>query len=75
METIKPRRLMYDIEEAAAMLSISRSMVYVKMRTGQIASVKVGARRLFAHSDLETFIARHRADPTVIARPDRGGSE
>lgn len=60
MDATKPR-LLYDIEEAASMLSLSRSMVYVQMSKHQIPSIKVGTRRLLAHDDLEAFIARHRS--------------
>jgi excisionase family DNA binding protein len=61
-------RLMYDVPTAARMLSLSRSTVFELLQRNEIASVKVGARRLFAHSDLEVFIERHRTNESATGR-------
>jgi excisionase family DNA binding protein len=58
-------RLMYDVPTAARMLSLSRSTVFDRIQHNEIASVKVGARRLLAHSDLEAFIERHRTNESA----------
>ena len=49
-------RLAYSVEEAAAIIGISRRTVYELLRTGQLRSVKIGSRRLIRHTDLERFI-------------------
>lgn len=56
---------MYDVPTAARMLSVSRSTVFDRIQHNEIASVKVGARRLLAHSDLEAFIERHRTNESA----------
>ena len=67
---IEPR-LMYDVPTAARMLSLSRSTVFDRLQRGEIASIKVGARRLLAHRDLEAFIERHRTNESATGRLSR----
>jgi hypothetical protein len=49
-------KLLYTVEEAAEILSISRSMVYCLMNRGEIGSVKVGGLRRFSSNDLKMFV-------------------
>ncbi len=49
-------RLAYGIAEAAAMLGIGRSTIYELVRSGQLATFKIGQRRLVTRVDLERFI-------------------
>lgn len=74
-------RLMYSIPTAARQLSLSRSTVFDLLRRNELASVKVGARRLVAHTDLEAFIERRRRNESATGprhpaalREDRSGA-
>jgi excisionase family DNA binding protein len=58
-------RLMYSIPTAARQLSLSRSTVFDLLCRNELTSVKVGARRLVAHSDLEAFIERRRTNESA----------
>jgi excisionase family DNA binding protein len=49
-------RLLVSISEAAAALGISHRSVRGLIYTGKIRSCKVGARRLIAVEDLESFV-------------------
>ncbi len=49
-------RLAYGIAEAAAMLGIGRTTIYELVRSGQLATLKIGQRRLVTRVDLERFI-------------------
>jgi excisionase family DNA binding protein len=49
-------KLLYTVEEAAEVLSISRSMVYCLMNRGEIASVKVGGLRRFSKDALFDYV-------------------
>jgi excisionase family DNA binding protein len=53
------RRLL-SVREAAAVLGISRSKLYMLMDAGELAFVKVGTRRLVDLVDVEHFIAVRR---------------
>lgn len=48
--------LLYRIPDVAKHLAVSRSQVYVLMRTGRLASVKVGYCRRVAAEELHRFI-------------------
>ncbi|MGM9442192.1 helix-turn-helix domain-containing protein [Streptomyces murinus] len=39
-------RVLYRPEEAAAILSIGRSLIYEEMRLGRLQTVRIGRRRL-----------------------------
>lgn len=47
---------LYSAEEAAACLGISKTYLYRLAKSGQIGSVKAGARRLFRPSDLDSWV-------------------
>jgi excisionase family DNA binding protein len=56
------QRLAYPVTEAADLLGISRSQLYELFSTGQVASVKIGARRLIRHEALVAYLDRLEAD-------------
>ena len=49
-------KLLVDILEAAKMLSISRSAIYILLAERKVKSVKSGKRRLVVVSSLHSFI-------------------
>lgn len=55
-DTIPPLRL--DIPEAAQALRISRSVLYKRIRAGDIAVQKDGKRSLITRTELERYVAR-----------------
>jgi excisionase family DNA binding protein len=56
---IAPLRV--DIPEAARILGVSRSRIYLRIREGSLASVKEGGRTLIAMSELHAYVARTNA--------------
>jgi excisionase family DNA binding protein len=50
----------HQIPRAAEASGLSRSLLYALMKSGQLAYVKVGRRRLITHDDLQALISRHR---------------
>ena len=48
------------IEEVAKRLRISRQMVGVCIKSGDLAVVEFGARKVVLRHDFEDFVARHR---------------
>jgi excisionase family DNA binding protein len=53
-------RLLVDRLTAAKMLGISGTTLDLLRIAGQIPSLKIGTRRLFALADLQTFVATRR---------------
>jgi excisionase family DNA binding protein len=51
-------RLAYSVDEAAQITGLSRDLLYDQMRTGQLAYLKVGRRRIITRQHLETFLTR-----------------
>jgi excisionase family DNA binding protein len=52
-------KLLLSVEEAAAMMSLGRTLVYALVRRGEIASFKVGKSRRIPVGALHTFILRY----------------
>jgi excisionase family DNA binding protein len=52
-----PTKLLLTVEEAAALLGIKRTLTYELIRTGALASVRVGRLRRIRFSDLDAFAA------------------
>jgi excisionase family DNA binding protein len=52
-------KLLLSLEEAAAMMSLGRTLVYTLVRSGEIASFKVGKSRRIPVGALHTFILRY----------------
>lgn len=51
-------RITYGVEDAHRQLGITRSALYQLMSSGEVASIKVGKRRLITRRALEAFIER-----------------
>ena len=49
-------RLAYSVDEAAGLTGLSRDLLYDEMRRGNLASVKVGRRRLITRHHLQQFL-------------------
>ncbi len=49
-------RLAYSVDEAARLTGLSRDLLYDEMRRGNLASVKVGRRRLITRQHLNQFL-------------------
>jgi excisionase family DNA binding protein len=52
------QRLAYSVDEAAAVTGLSRDLLYDQMRTGKLAYLKVGRRRIITRQHLEAFLTR-----------------
>jgi excisionase family DNA binding protein len=50
-------RLAYSVAEAALITGLSRDLLYDQMRTGKLAFLKVGRRRIITRRSLEVFLA------------------
>jgi excisionase family DNA binding protein len=51
-------RLAYSVAEAAMLTGLSCDLLYDQMRTGRLAFVKVGRRRIITRQNLDDFLAR-----------------
>lgn len=51
-----PNRIAYSVREASALTTISRSVLYELMRTGQIPYVQIGGRRVLMRDTLIEFL-------------------
>ena len=47
-----------QLYKAAAITGLSRDLVYDQMRTGKLAYLKVGRRRIITRQHLEAFLTR-----------------
>jgi excisionase family DNA binding protein len=63
---------LHTVEQAAQRLGVSVWTIYRLARTGQLASIRLGRRRLFAERDLEELIRKTRVGPPAGNAP--GGS-
>lgn len=50
--------LLCPIPEAARLLGIGRSLIYERLNSGDLESVKIGARRLVKMDSIKAFIER-----------------
>lgn len=57
------------VEEAMAVLRISRSKLHQMVRAGDLAAVKFGRRTLFRRAALDALISSHE----TVARPATAG--
>jgi excisionase family DNA binding protein len=58
----QPAPLLWSPAEAAKRLGLSRATLYELLAAGQIASLKVGARRLIPDEECRKFIAARLAE-------------
>ena len=49
-------RLAYTVQEAAALLSLSRSLVYELINAGKIETIKIGRARRITSKQLEAYL-------------------
>jgi excisionase family DNA binding protein len=56
------------VEQAAQRLGVSFWTVYRLARSGRLASIRLGRRRLFDERDLESLIRRTREETSVARR-------
>jgi excisionase family DNA binding protein len=61
-EYVEFPKLLVTIEEAAHILSISRSKVYGLLNTGQLLSIHIGRARRIRLRDIESFVAESQID-------------
>jgi excisionase family DNA binding protein len=47
---------LYTVQEAAEILNLSRSTLYVLLKKGAISSVKIGGSRRFTYSAIQSFV-------------------
>jgi excisionase family DNA binding protein len=52
-------RLAYSIDEAAAITGLSRDLLYDEMRTGRLAYLKIGRRRIITRQHLDVFLSKN----------------
>jgi excisionase family DNA binding protein len=52
-------KLAYTVEEAAKLLSISRSRMYELIQAGTIQSIKIGRSRRITEQQLRAFLRDH----------------
>jgi excisionase family DNA binding protein len=57
--------LLYPLDEAAELLSVSRSQVYNLIRGGDLESVHIGKRRLIPRVELESYVEGLQATPQI----------
>jgi len=55
-------RLTYTVEEAAAILGISRTLAYESVQRGEIPAITFGRRIVIPHTSLEELVGRLPAD-------------
>jgi len=60
--TQQPQLLLLSTTEAARRLGISRAYIYELLATNQLASLKVGKRRLIPDAECQRFIAARLAE-------------
>ncbi len=57
-DVVSEPALLYTVNEAAALLRVSRSRIYDLMNRGLLTSVSIGASRRIPRAALETYIAQ-----------------
>ncbi len=50
-------RLAFSVDEAARITGLSRDLLYDQMRTGKLAYLKVGRRRIITRQHLDAFLS------------------
>ncbi|MGH3887914.1 MAG: helix-turn-helix domain-containing protein [Pseudonocardiaceae bacterium] len=63
--TAGAKKLAYSTEEASSTLSIGRTALFDLLRRNEIASVKIGRRRVIPAASLEAYLARLVAEQTA----------
>jgi excisionase family DNA binding protein len=63
------RPLLVSVESGAAALGIGRTQMFRLLRSGDVESLKIGARRLIPTDSLREYVARQRGEQA----PELGG--
>jgi excisionase family DNA binding protein len=58
--TKRPPRISYSVEDAAEETGIGRSYIYLAIKQGELASLKLGKRRLILRDDLLAWLQSKR---------------
>jgi excisionase family DNA binding protein len=58
LDGIQP--MVYGVRDAGRILGISRSSVYVLLKSGLLTPVRIGRRLLFTESELRAFVEKNR---------------
>ena len=56
---MQDERLAWTVEEAARRSSCGRTMLFEAIKAGELASLKVGKKRLVTPEQVSTWLARH----------------
>jgi excisionase family DNA binding protein len=64
-EISAPGKILYRAEEAADVMSLSRTAVFALIKSGDLRAVKIGGRRRIPRSSIEEYVARLAAGLTV----------
>ena len=56
----EPRPIAHQVPRAAQISGLSRTTLYGLMKSGELATIKVGRRTLIADDDLRALIDRHK---------------
>ena len=68
MMIVDPMRLALSVPEAITASGIGRTLLYEAIGKGDLATIKIGARRLIMIDDLREWLRRHReATSTPLA--------
>ncbi len=58
MEGMKVEKVLVSVAVAASMLSVGRSLLFEKLRRGELRSVHLGARRLLHVEEIRAYARR-----------------
>lgn len=53
-----PTKEFFSVEEIIAKLGIGRTTAYRLIQTGELPSIRIGARRLISAKEFDAFVAR-----------------
>ena len=62
MDTTNKDRLAYGINDALAVVPISRSLLYEEIKAGKVRTFKIGSRTLIAADDLSAWLNSYRGE-------------
>lgn len=75
---IEARRMTYSVDEAAAILGVSKSKLYESVRSGELRGVQLGRRVVIPCDALEELLGPlpigERISPRAVAPPRTGGA-
>lgn len=67
-------KLLYRVEEAAELLSLSRTAVFGLINSGDLGAVKVGGRRRIPRRSIEDYVSHLLNDPGNTRRTDQASA-